>query len=185
MCYSWAQHKQMYTLHADSRPEKCQFTLHTAPCSACRLPTMYFSWIYKLVLDIFYQQLGKFMSIIYVLARFGRGVGKCALSWICTYIYSRIFSFWILQKTYFSNHMFHNSVCEFGGPTFQGQQQHFPGPHFAGGKSDHMVWGSGWTRLPSSCRRSCPSLLKGSFAFIFVFLGHYALYLFLQDPPPE
>ena len=101
----------------------------------------------------------------------------------CTYIYSRIFSFWILQKTYFSNHMFHNNVCEFGGPTFQGQQQHFPGPQFAGEKSDHMVWGSGWTRLPSSCRRSCPSLLKGSFAFIFVFLGHYAFFLYISSGP--
>ena len=176
MCYSWAQHKQMYTLHADSRPEKCQFTLHTAPCSAGRLPTMYFSWIYKLVLDIFYQQLGGFMSIGGVIAPFGRGDGKCALSWICTYIYSRIFSFWILQKTYFSNHMLHNSVCEFGSPTFQGQQQHFPGTQFAGAQSDHqdhrgMIQVSGWTRLPSSCQRSCPSLLKWSIAFIFVFLG--------------
>ena len=122
------------------------------------------------------QQFGGFMSIGGVIAPFGRGYGKCALSWICTYIYSRIFSFWILQKTYFSNHMLHNSVCEFGSPTFQGQQQHFPGTQFAGAQSDHqdhkgMIQVSGWTRLPSSCQRSCPSLLKGSFAFIFVFLG--------------
>ena len=82
-----------------------------------------------------------------------------------------------------SSVLFYNSVCEFGGPTFQGQQQHFPGPQFAGEKSDHMVWGSGWTRLPSSCRRSCPSLLKGSFAFIFVFLGHYAFFLYISSGP--
>ena len=49
MCYSWAQHKQMYTLHEDSRPTiwgiyvywRCHCALWTRGWEMCIILNMY------------------------------------------------------------------------------------------------------------------------------------------------
>ena len=189
MCYSWAQHKQMYTLHADSRPEKCQFTLNTAPCSACRLPTMYFSWIHILVLDIFYQQLGGFMSIGGVVAPFAGMGNEHYLEYVHTFIleyfpseyYKKHISLIICFKTVFVN---------LGVLLSRGNSNIFQGPNLPGPNltiRTIQVWYRYQDELGfhPAVKGVAPLSWKEVLPLFLSFFDYCTLYLFLQGPPPE